>query len=319
MGKLSVAITGAAGNLGGLIAEELKNHDVNLHLLIHKKDIPDELKRHTNVSVFRVDLNEPDTLHEALKNVDVVIHFAGILFKANPQKFLPITNTLYFKNLLDMAVKEKVKRMILISFPHVEGESTPDEPSRGSLEKIPESVHARTRLEEEKLLFSHEEKYGFEAVSLRAGMVYGSGILMIDAALWLAGRRLLGIWKKPTWIHLISKDDFVLASCAAIEKDGIKGIYHIGDDGAQTLQQFLDDITTYKGKRKPWRMPVWLIMTAAGACELFSAVFKIRSPLTRDFIRIGLASYYGDTARMRQELLPELRHKTYKEGINLFD
>ena len=318
MDMLCVAITGAAGNLGGLLANELKNHNVNLHLLIHKKDIANELKSYTNVSVFRVDLNNPDTLNEALKGVDVIIHFAGILFRANPNKFLPVTNTFYFNNLLDVAVRVKVKRIILISFPHVEGESTPENPACGSLDKTPESIHARTRLEEEKLLFLYEQKYDFEAVSLRVGMVYGNGILMIDAAQWLARRRLLGVWKKPTWIHLISKVDFISATCAAIENQGIKGIYHIGDDGVQTLQQFLDDITVYKGNPKPCRMPVWMIMTAARLSELFSTVFNVRSPLTADFIRIGMVSYYGDTTRMKQELLPTLKYKTYKDGLNLF-
>jgi len=318
MDKLCIAITGAAGNLGGLLVKELVNRDWNLHLLIHKKDVSDDLKNRANVSVFKTDLNKPETLIEALKKVDVVVHFAGVLFKAHPEKFLPVTNTLYFRNLLDVALKEKVKRIILISFPHVEGKSTPENPARGSLDGNPESVHARTRLEEEKLLFKYGEKYGFETVSLRVGMVYGKGILMIDAAQWLARHRLLGVWKKPTWIHLISKDDFVSATCAAVEKSGVKGIYHIGDEGIQTLQQFLDDITFFKGNHKPWRMPVWMIMAAAQGFELFSAVFNVRSLLTTDFVRIGMSSYYGDTTRMNQELLPILKYKTYKDGINLF-
>ena len=59
-------------------------------------------------------------------------------------------------------------------------------------------------------------------------------------------------------------------------------------------------------------------MSAARGFELFSALFGTRSPLTVDFVRIGMASYYGDTTRMRQELLPELKYKTYKDGMELF-
>ena len=318
MNKIRVAITGAAGNLGNLLAEGMKSRNINLNLLIHKKDVPDNLKNCKNVSVFKTDLANPETIKEALGGVDVVVHFAGILFKANPEKFLPTTNTLYFKNLLDIAVENKVRRVILISFPHVEGESTPDNPAKGLLNGNPESMHARTRLEEEKLLFQYGKQYELEAVSLRVGMVYGKGILMIDAAQWFARHWLLGIWKKPTWIHLISKDDFVSSTIAAIERDDIRGIYHIGDEGRQTLQQFLDDITSYKGNHRPWRMPVWMIFTAARGFELFSFLFGTRSPLTVDFIRIGMVSYYGDTNRMRQELLPELKYKTYKDGMELF-
>lgn len=313
-----VAITGAAGNLGGLLAQGMKDMDVNLNLLIHTKDVPDDLKEKDNISVFRTDLARKETLFDALKGVDVIVHFAGILFKANPEKFLPVTNTQYFKNLLTVAVRQKVKRVILISFPHVEGECTPENPAKGVLSGDPESAHARTRLEEEKLLFQYGDKYGFEAVSLRVGMVYGEGILMIDAGQWFARHWLLGVWKKTTEIHLISKPDFVDVTIAAALKPDVRGIYHVGDEGVQTLQEFLDDITVYKGNHKPWRMPVWMIMTAARGFELFSALFGTRSPLTRDFVKIGMVSYYGDTSRMRQELLPELKYKTYKEGIGLF-
>jgi len=313
-----VAITGAAGNLGGLLAQGMKDMNVNLNLLIHKKDVADNLKDRNNISVFKVDLAKEDTLLDALQNVDVIVHFAGILFKANPEKFLPTTNTEYFNNLLEAAVKKNVKRIILISFPHVEGENTPENPATGILTGNPESMHAKTRLEEEKLLFQHGERYGFEAVSLRVGMVYGEGILMIDTGQWFARHWLLGVWKKPTHIHLISKTDFVDATIAAALKPDIKGIYHIGDKGVQTLQEFLDDITVYKGNHKPWRMPVWMIMTAARGFELFSSIFGTRSPLTVDFVKIGMVSYYGDTSRMRSDLLPVLKYKTYKEGMELF-
>lgn len=313
-----IAITGAAGNLGGLLAQNMKDMDVNLNLLIHKKEVGEGLKDKKNISVFNIDLAKKETLNEAFKGVDVIVHFAGVLFKANPEKFLPTTNTQYFKNLLTSAIRQKVKRIILISFPHVEGECTPEKPARGVLSGNPESMHARTRLEEEKLLFQYGDKYQFEAVSLRVGMVYGKGILMIDAGQWFAKRWLLGIWKKRTYIHLISKDDFISTTIAACLNDDVRGIYHIGDEGVQTLQQFLDDITVHKGNHKPWRMPVWMIMTAARTFELFSKIFDTRSPLTVDFIKIGMVSYYGDTGRMRRELLPQLKYKTYKEGISLF-
>jgi nucleoside-diphosphate-sugar epimerase len=315
---MRVAITGAAGNLGGILAQQMKDREVNLNLLIHKKDVAGNLKDKENISVFKIDLAKPETLVDALQEVDVVIHFAGILFKANPKKFLPVTNTQYFNNLLEVAAKQKVKRIILVSFPHVEGECTPEKPAQGVLTGNPQSAHARTRLEEEKSLFEYAGKYKFEAVSLRVGMIYGKGILMIDAGQWFARHWLLGVWKKPTCIHLISKTDFVNATIAAIEKPDIQGIYHLGDEGVQTLQQFLDDITSYKGNQKPWRMPVWMIMTAAKGFELFSLLFGTKSPLTTDFVRIGMVSYYGDTTRMRKELLPELKYKTYWEGMELF-
>jgi nucleoside-diphosphate-sugar epimerase len=310
----NVLITGAAGNLGGLLAGYMKE-DVVLHLMYHRKKLKQELTSHPNVKIFQADLAKPETLYECLKGVDVVVHFAGVLFKHHPEKFLPKTNTAYFKNLISVAQECHVKRIILISFPHVEGETFPEKPATGRLDGNPTSVHAKTRLEEEKILFESDQRT-IETISLRVGMVYGKGILMIDAARVFAKYRLLGIWKKPTWIHLISTHDFLESTKQAILKDNIKGIYHLGDDGVQTLQDFLDAATKYWGYPKPKRMRMRLIMMAADLFEIVSFLFRTKSPLTRDFIRIGSVSYYGDTKKAREELFDRFKYKTFREGIH---
>lgn len=311
----TVAITGAAGNLGGLLARHLLTcTEARLQLLIHHRDVGPDLRDSERVGIRRCDLGDPTTLSGALAGAACVVHFAGVLFKARPERFLPTTNTGYFGNLLQAAVEQGVRRVILISFPHVEGETTPDRPAAGRLDGNPVSAHARTRLAEEKLLFDAGQRHGFEAVSLRVGMVYGKGILMIDAARWLARRHLLGVWRQPTWVHLIATDDFLAATRNAALRENISGIYHLGDEGRQTLQEFLDKCASVWRTRRPWRTPVGLIYTAAALCEAQSAVFGTPSPLTRDFITIGRCSYYGDTTRMRRELLPTLKYPTLETG-----
>ena len=179
MGKQVVAITGAAGNLGSILAKGLLSDEVELHLLWHRKPLPVSLLKSEKVRPYQVDLRDASTLEFSLKGVDTVIHFAGILFMGNPEKFLPTTNVQYFSNLLQAAKSAGVRRVILFSFPHVEGNTTPEHPATGRLDGKPNSAHARTRLEEEKLLMAET---GLEKVILRCGMVYGKGILMIDAA-----------------------------------------------------------------------------------------------------------------------------------------
>lgn len=310
-----IAVTGAAGNLGSLLSQHLLTQTQHeLRLFVHNRDLPPELRNQERALALHCDLAKPETLSSALMGVDTVVHFAGVLFKANPEHFLPTTNTTYFKNLLTVSTEKKVRRVILISFPHVEGETTPKTPATGKLTGCPNSAHARTRLEEERLLFAASEKHGFEAVSLRIGMVYGRGILMVDAARWLAMHRLLCVWRAPTWIHLISTDDFLAATASAATKENVQGIYHLGDNGRQTLQEFLDVACETWGVGKPWKMPLGLIYFAARLCELQSALFGTKSPLTRDFITIGRCSYYGDTTRMRIELLSELKYPTLYAG-----
>lgn len=147
-------------------------------------------------------------------------------------------------------------------------------------------------------------------------MVYGRGILMIEGARWLARHRLLGVWRDPTWIHLISTDDFLAVTTAAATLPGAQGIYHAGDDHPLTLQAFLDEACEIWRVRRPWQMPLWMIRTAAGLCELAARLLRKPSPLTRDFIEIGRVSYCGDTRRMRSELLPQLKYPSFEDGKN---
>ena len=58
-----------------------------------------------------------------------------------------------------------------------------------------------------------------------------------------------------------------------------------------------------------------MINTAARGFDLSSRLFGVKSPLTLDFVRIGRVSYYGDTSRMRKELLPRLKYRNFREGL----
>ncbi len=312
----TILITGAAGNLGGLLARHLLPTGNELRLMVHRRPLAAELVDARNVTPVQADLAEPSTLSRAVRGADVVIHFAGVLFAPRPERFLPQTNTIWFSNLLQASLEARVGRVILISFPHVEGPSTVDRPATGRLDGQPISVHARTRLDEERLLFERTQGTDTVPVVLRVGMVYGRGILMVEAARWLAQRRLLGVWREPTWIHLISTVDFLRAAEAAILQPQVQGIYHIGDEKPVTLQSFLDQACRFWGCRRPTRMPLWLIYAAAWLCELFGTIAKKPSPLTRDFIRIGRVCYWGDTRRAREELTPDLEYPTLETGIS---
>lgn len=283
--------------------------------MVHRTPVPPELAAAPNVNVVHADCSLPETLPRAVEQTNVVVHFAGVLFAPRPERFLPETNTKWFSNLLEASIRAGVKKVILISFPHVEGPTSVAQPARGRLDGDPVSVHARTRLAEERLLFDRTRGTAVTPIVLRLGMVYGHGILMIEAAKWLARRRLLAVWSEPTWIHLISTEDYLHAAEAAITNPEARGIYHVGDDQPVTLQHFLEEACRVWDCPRPYRLPLPLVHAAAWLCEAFGAVFRTRSPLTRDFITIGRVSYFGDSSRTRQDLLPKLRYPTLADGL----
>jgi nucleoside-diphosphate-sugar epimerase len=309
-------ITGAAGNLGSRLARRLLSEPVKQRLMVHRTPLPDDLSEigADQIEVVHADLSRPQTLSAALQGVDCVVHFAGVLFRPRPAAFLPETNTRWFSNLVDAALAAAVDRVVLISFPHVEGSTTPAHPATGRLDGAPISAHARTRLEEERLLFERTRETSTSPVVLRSATVYGRGILMVEAARWLARHHLLAVWRKPTCYHFIQTEDFLDAAAASVLKPAITGIYHLGDEAPITIQEFLDEAARLWGYSRPWRMPWWMILTAAVACETFATVFGTMSPLTRDFVRLGRVDHCCDTRRMRAELLPQLKYPTFALG-----
>jgi nucleoside-diphosphate-sugar epimerase len=311
----TVLITGASGNLGGHLARDLLDSELRLRLMVHTRPVDPELRDRRKAETVWADLADPGSLAEACQGADCVVHFAGKLFAPGPRRFLPITNTLYARNLIDVALAQGVQRFVLVSFPHVEGPTGPDRPATDRLDGNPVSVHARTRLEEERYLFKACDDADMEPVVLRSGMIYSRGVLMIDYARKLMQRRLLGVWRKPTWIHLISLTDFLTATRAAVVKKSVEGIFNLGDDFPITLQEFLDKAAEHWGLKRPWRAPRFVFYLAAWCTELYARIFKTAAPLTGDFIRIGMVPYYMNTERTRQVLLPRLKYPTWEQGF----
>lgn len=313
---MTVLITGAAGNLGSLLSRHLVPGGHQLRLMYHRTPIPEAIACASNVQTVQADLADPLTLPKAVSGAEVIVHFAGRLFAPHPERFLPETNTRWFDNLVTAALQARVARIILASFPQVEGPTSVQDPATGRLDRDPISMHARTRLDEERLLFSRTSGSATTPVVLRLGMIYGRGILMVDAARWLARRRLLCVWREPTLLQLLSTADYLRAVEAAIVKPAVEGIYHVGDEQPVTVQEFLDKACAVWGCPRPVRVPVSLIALAAWTCERVAAVAGTPSPLTRDFVRLGRVPHWGDTARARKELTPTLLYPTLESGLS---
>ncbi|MFV1859190.1 MAG: NAD-dependent epimerase/dehydratase family protein [Anaerolineales bacterium] len=314
---MRVLITGAAGNLGGFLSRFLLDYPHSLRLMTHRTEIGSDLRAASNVEVIRADLGDPSTLAGVCTGVDCIVHFAGVLFEPRPARFLPKTNIVFVQNLLDEALAAGVGKFVLVSFPHVEGDTTPEHPASGRLDQSPPSVHAQTRLQAEREILRRTEGSSTTPVILRSGTIYGRGVLMVEAARWLMRRRMLPVWRKPTWYHWLALPDFLGCARAAIESDSATGIYHLGDDLPLTLQDGLDRFADHWGYARPLRLPGWTFYFGATAVEAFAMVTGKAAPLHRDFIRIGMVSHVGDTRRMKRDLLPHLAYPTLEDGLPL--
>jgi nucleoside-diphosphate-sugar epimerase len=314
---VNILITGASGNLASQVARHLLHGPHHLFLTLHKAPLSPDLVEHPSVSVRRIDLAHPETLPQACAGIDCIVHLAGVLFAPLPEKFLPKTNVGYVRELIEAAKSTGVRKFVLVSFPHAEGETTPDFPATGRLDAAPSVIHFRTRLEAERLLMEATNNGPTTAVVFRAGIVYGRGIKLIEGAHWMLRRHLMAIWRKPTWAHLIALPDFLAALEAAIELESARGIYQVCDDCPITLQNFLDRLADHYRCPRPWRLPTWMFRLAGTGCELASLLFRVPTLLNRDIVNAGMTSCVADTSRMKRELLPVLTYPTIEQGLKL--
>ncbi len=310
---MRILVTGAAGNLGTFVVRDLLARGHAVHALVHRTPLASDVTASPQLTTFRADLSDAASLTDACRDVDAVVHLAGVLFAPRPEMFLPATNVGYVRNLLAAAKAEGVAKFILVSFPHTEGETTPEHPATDRLDREPSVIHFRTRLEAEKVVLGETPP---TPIVLRAGVVYGRGVNLTEAARKLLRWRLMAVWRQPTWVHLIALPDFLSAVAAAVEKPSAHGIYNMCDDAPLTLQEFLDELARHWGYGRPWRLPTWCFRTVGAVIEDTARIFGTAAPLTRDIVRAGMTSSVADTKR-RGELLPQLAYPTLKDGLRL--
>ena len=129
--------------------------------------------------------------------------------------------------------------------------------------------------------------------------------------------RLLAIWRKPTWIHLLALPDFLRVAEIAIEKDDLFGIFNVCDDQPMLLQDFLDGMAAHWGFKAPWRFPAFMFYWAAILCEAFAITFRTNTPLNRDIVAMGMTSVVADTSRMKNQISATLLFPTFKQGLTI--
>ncbi len=312
---MNVLIVGASGNLGSLLTKHLLSSSHYLRLLTHKRALPFDLPQGAHAEIVHADLNDPTSLQLICENVDCIVYLAGVLFQPRPENFIHRTNTVYVQNIVGAAKAAGVRKFILVSFPHVEENTTPDAPAKGLLNADPRSLHARTRLEAEKYLFHACHEQTMTPIVLRAGVIYGREMKLIKVARWLMRRRLMAIWRTPTWVHLLALPDFLNIVRIVIETENLSGIYNLCDDEPLLLRDFLNRLAQHWNYSKLWHMPSWTFYATAVLCETLATVFHTATPLTRDIVRMGMTSVVADTSRMKSEIVADLMYPTLAHGL----
>lgn len=121
-GKI-VLITGGTGSIGSELVKQIMKQDP-FRIRVYSRDeskqyeLMEELGRPDNVQFFIGDIRDKDRLEFAFKGVDIVLHAAAMkhvpISEYNPFEVVK-TNIVGSQNVIEAAIKQKVKKVIAIS------------------------------------------------------------------------------------------------------------------------------------------------------------------------------------------------------------
>jgi nucleoside-diphosphate-sugar epimerase len=279
---MKILVTGAGGFLGKAIVERLLAHgETDLRCMLRDPSKARGLEQiasrypEAKLEFVTVNLRNLAEIGRAVSGCEIVIHAAAAL-KGSPAEMF-MDSVVASRNLLEAVVNEvRPIRVVLVSSFGAMGVA---EMRRGAmvdesapLERHPEQrdVYSHSKLRQEQLFWEYREKYGFELVVLRPGVIYGPGgghfsnrvgLSLFGRFLHLGGNNLLPL----TYV-----DNCAEAIVVAALYPGANGqIYNVVDD-LVTSKQYL---SLYKDRVKPVRsvpVPYFALMWGSRMVERYS-------------------------------------------------
>ncbi len=170
---LRVLITGATGFIGTQLVYNLCAAGYTVRAAV--RCLP--ASRQADIEYFVCgNINADFDWDEGLNGVDAVVHLAGCVrnYKtAWDEKIAQQTNTSAAVNLAQFAERNSVRRFIYMSSIKVNGEDSGSSAFTADDIPAPESAYARSKLADEKALFTFSRSAGIQLVVIRPPLVYG--------------------------------------------------------------------------------------------------------------------------------------------------
>jgi len=264
-----VAITGANGAIGPVVAEELARAGYDVRALARRD----------------ADVLDRDALRRAFDGATGVVHLAAKLHIVDPPPALRDeyrrVNVDGTANVIRAASEAGVRRVVHVSTIAVYGYNDGRVLSEGS-ETRPDTFYSRTKLESEKIALDAN------AAVLRFAAVYGSRVKGNYRKLLhsISKGRFIPLGKGKNRRTLVYDRDAARTVVLALKSDASAGqIFNVTDGTFHTVREILDAMATALGRRVPRvSMPLAPIRFGIGIAERSLKMIGMRSPVTRSMI-----------------------------------
>ena len=272
-GITRVLVTGATGALGPRVVEALHRSGYSVRVLALAPPSPGVFAPSVD---FRLgDINVFKDVRSAIKDVHLVVHMAAILHVMNhPHNRIPLytlVNVEGTRNVVEMALKAGVKRLIFFSTISVYGNSNGSVLNEDTTPK-PESLYAQSKRRAERIVL---EAYGTDGVPLgtilRFAAVYGSRVKgnYRRLLLALAKKRFLPIGPGTNRRTLIYDKDAASAVPSVLNDPSAAGkTFNVTDGEIHSLNDIIHSMCGALGRKPPRaHLPIAPLRTAANIMD----------------------------------------------------
>ncbi len=301
--KKIALVTGATGFIGTVLTRFLIDHGYQVRILARRPPSSDTIPR--SAQLYFGDINDCQTLDEAITGTDVVFHLAAKLHVSSSEQTLKAefkrVNVEGTRRLVAAARSAEVGRLVFFSTINVYGSSEPGLFCDEDSPIHPDSLYSQTKAQAEKIILEE-----LPSVVLRLAAVYGPQ---------MKGnyRRLLNALQKGYFFtvgHGLNRRTLVYihdvcqaAILAAEHPDALGRIYNVTDGYIHTMQEVLTAMCTALGKNRPrFSLPAGIARTVFGVLEDLFRLFGHKSPIGRWAVDKLIEDLAVSGDRMQREL-----------------
>jgi len=169
---VKVLVTGATGFIGSHLADALTKSGLTVKALVRDPGRLRWLGDINGVEVCRGSLESTDSLAEAVRDVEIIYHTAGMITARNEKEYFDV-NAAGTENLLDAAERSarSLERFVLVSSLAAAGPGRPDAPLDESASPRPITPYGRSKLAGEEIALKRSSRLPVTIV--RPPAVYG--------------------------------------------------------------------------------------------------------------------------------------------------
>jgi len=259
---MKLVITGGSGFVGLHICRIL---NLKFEKIVVIDVVPINYEEYPkNIEYLNIDVRNLDSINNALKEVDYVVHAAvGAMPFRTPREIFDI-NINGTRNVLEASLRNKVKCVIFLSSMVVYG-FTDRSPVSESAPLVGTDAYSRSKIYAENVCEEYRKK-GLCVPVIRTRTILGTERLGIFTLLydWVkSGARIPLIGNGKNHYQLLDVEDLVDAIYLIIKlspSEKVNTVFNAGAEKFGTIEEDINELCKYaKSGSRPLKTPAWLI------------------------------------------------------------